>query len=62
MPVILTAASTLDEDRAHEEHVRKVESLLFLLVQAKKGAAALVVQRYKRNGHPNPKDTWLELE
>lgn len=41
---------------------RKVVITLFLLVQATKGSAALVLQRYERSCHPNGREAWLEVE
>lgn len=38
----------------------KVASLWVLLAQATQGAAAVVVQRYERNGFPNGPEAWLE--
>lgn len=55
-----TADSSREERRAHQEQVEKIESLWFLLAQATKDRAALVVQHYERNGHPNGREGWLE--
>lgn len=55
-------ACSREDHRAHQERVVKVESLWFLLARAIEGAAALVVQRYERNDHPNEREGWLELE
>lgn len=45
-PVMPTAASTREEIRAYQVHIKKVELLWFLLAQATKGSAISVVQRY----------------
>lgn len=49
-PTLSTVVSSRNDRRANQEHVKKVEWLWFLLAQATKGSASLVVQRYKRSG------------
>lgn len=62
MPVVLTAAPTREERGVHQAHLEKVDSLCFLQAQANKGPAAFVVQQYERNGHPNRREEWRDLE
>ena len=61
-PHVPTNTSTDEVRRRNQERSTKIQSLWFLLAQATRGSAALVVKRFEHNGQLDGREAWIELE
>lgn len=60
-PTIPVDTSGAKTRRAYGEHATTIQAMWFLLAQATRESAALVVKRIENDGQPNGREPWLEL-